>query len=58
MRVDRFIMDVMVVPWIYINVKTYQIVYFNHVHFIACIHTLLKLKNIIQNKNLDFLLFL
>lgn len=50
-------MDVMMVSWIYINVKTYQSVYFNYVHFTASIFRLLKLKKYIQNTNLDFLLF-
>ena len=44
MNVDRFSMDVMMVSWIYMNVKTYQNIYFNYVHFIACIFMLLKLK--------------
>ena len=42
MKVDRFSMDVMMVSWIYMNVKTYQNIYFNYVHFIAYIFMLLK----------------
>ena len=33
---------------IYINVKTYQSVHFNYVHFTASIFRLLKLKNIFK----------
>jgi len=57
MKVDCFFMDVMMVSRIYINVKTYQSVHFNYVHFTASIFRLLKLKKYIQNTNLDFLLF-
>ena len=47
MKVDWFFMDVMMVSWIYIIVKTYQSVYFY----------VIKTEKNIQNTNLDFLLF-
>lgn len=34
--IDMFILILVMVSWLYTNVKTYQILYFKHMQFIIC----------------------